>query len=333
MIRSKNFFILLSLLLTSVSCTSDISPILIIGASGAIGTQLTKKLLDEGHQVVAGLRMTAMPDDLANHPNLTSVFGVDCRNSTSIDLLFSSHPVKTVWNLAAPLSVETSSSPTLAYDTVVTGMSRILTSMSTHNVKTILFSDSIGSYGSTSPRLHATARWLTENPTQDPGSDYGVLHRDESWGAGTTEYVLDAIKTSKENIYTYISTVPLHTYLPMIWRSDLIEGLYRLTVAEEGDLKEPENGYAISGLSFTADEVLKVIKSKVDSFGYIYNEKDVEHPAEIFARLWPDSLSGVEAERDLKGFKAKVVDLEVIVDLLLGVKTETEGGETLKEEL
>ena len=72
MIRSKNFFILLSLLLTSVSCTSDISPILIIGASGAIGTQLTKKLLDEGHQVVAGLRRTAMPDDLANHPNLTS---------------------------------------------------------------------------------------------------------------------------------------------------------------------------------------------------------------------------------------------------------------------
>lgn len=141
--------------------------------------------------------------------------------------------------------------------------------MSTHNVNTILFSDSIGSYGSTSPRLHATARWLTENPTQDPGSDYGkqkrycrelikkwssenpdrssrfavipgVLHRDESWGAGTTEYVLDAIKTSKEKIYTYISTVPLHTYLPMIWRSDLIEGLYRLTVAEEGDLKEPE---------------------------------------------------------------------------------------------
>lgn len=37
----------------------------------------------------------------------------------------------------------------------------------------ICFSDSIGSYGLKAPREGATADWLVENPTQDPGSDYG----------------------------------------------------------------------------------------------------------------------------------------------------------------
>ena len=33
----------------------------------------------------------------------------------------------------------------------------------------ILFTDSIGSFGSLAPREHCTARWLTENPLQEMG--------------------------------------------------------------------------------------------------------------------------------------------------------------------
>ena len=81
----------------------------------------------------------------------------------------------------------------------------------------LLFSDSIGSFGGDAPRVGASAQWLVKNPTQDPGSAYGVqkrgcrellraskydtrfavipgvLHNAPNWGAGTTEYALDAI--------------------------------------------------------------------------------------------------------------------------------------------
>ena len=194
--------------------------ILIIGASGAIGKSLTKKLLAKGHHVVAGLRRTPLPPSLSSHPLLTESFGVNCQDNDSIDKVFRENPrIGIVWNLAAPLSVETANDPTKAFDVVVNGMERILNAARKYNVGRVLFSDSIGSYGYESPR-NVGARWLVENPTQDPGSDYGrqkrlcrnlmrdfvlespskrssrfavipgVLHTDPTWGAGTTEYAL-----------------------------------------------------------------------------------------------------------------------------------------------
>ena len=67
-------------------------------------------------------------------------------------------------------------------------MERLLSVMSEYNVPTICFSDSIGSYGAAGPRDNATARWLTENPSQDPGSDYGKQKREcrelmKAWAA------------------------------------------------------------------------------------------------------------------------------------------------------
>ena len=136
------------------------------------------------------------------------------------------------------------------------------------------------------------------------------------------EYALDAVKAAKDNI-KYISSVPLNVKLPMIWRDDLIEGLFRLTLAPDSELNEPENGYAIAGLSFTAAQLFSAIKSRIPSFSY--SAENVRGPAAAFARLWPDSLSSHEAERDLK-LKATFRNLEDVVDLLLEnspkIKTE-----------
>ena len=56
-------------------------------------------------------------------------------------------------------------------------MKLVLQAMADVGAKKICFTDSIGSYGTSAPRRGATARWLTENPTQDPGSDYGLQKR------------------------------------------------------------------------------------------------------------------------------------------------------------
>ena len=171
--------LLLLLLLLSPSSPSP-PPVLIIGAAGAIGRALTESLLDAGVPVVAALRRTPLPDAVSGHSLLTQVFGVDCLSASSIESVFASNPtVQTVWNLAAPLSVETAADPLLAHDVVVGGMDRVLQAMRRHGVPNICFSDSIGSYGKEAPREGATAKWLLENPGQDPGSDYGEERRGE----------------------------------------------------------------------------------------------------------------------------------------------------------
>lgn len=331
--------------------SSEVKKILIIGAAGAIGKCLTERLLKNGIEVVAALRKTPLPEELSELPGLYQEFGVDCTDEESIRRCFEKHGgIDCCWNLAAPLSVETAGNPDLAYDVVVNGMDRLLKVMRDYAVPRICFSDSIGSYGGEAPR-ESSAAWLVANPTQDPGSAYGeqkrkcrelmrdfvaespqtrncrwavipgVLHGDASWGSGTTEYALDALKCAAEGS-TFVCPVEEDILLPMIWRDDLIDGLYALTTADASKLTEPDGGYAMAGLSFTPLELFAEIKKRVEGFEFS-TEKDTEKllresPAALFARLWVDRLTKAEAERDL-GFRAQNTDIGVIIDRILEV--------------
>lgn len=336
---------------SSASSANTVKRVLIIGAAGAIGKCLTERLLQNGVEVVAALRKTPLPETLSSMKGLSQEFGVDCTDEASIRKCFEAHTgIDCCWNLAAPLSVETASNPDLAYDTVVNGMDRLLKVMREFNVPRICFSDSIGSYGGDAPR-ESNAAWLVANPQQDPGSDYGiqkrkcrelmrdfvaeapdarncrwavipgVLHGDASWGAGTTEYALDALKCAAEKS-TFICPIEEDVLLPMIWRDDLIDGLYSLTMADAATLTEPDGGYAMAGLSFTALELFAEIKKRVDTFEFA-TEKDTEKlmkesPAALFAKLWVDRLTPAEATRDL-GFTSTNTDIGVIIDRILEV--------------
>ena len=153
----------------------------------------------------------------------TLVGDIDVRNPESVDNLLKEHggPDTAVWNLASPLSVETALSPAVAEAVTIGGMKNVLSAMKKVGCRRICFTDSIGSFGADSPREGTSAGWLTDNPTQDPGSDYGlqkracrelmmefkdrdggdprwavvpgVLHSEPVWGNGTTEYALDAM--------------------------------------------------------------------------------------------------------------------------------------------
>lgn len=240
--------------------------VIIIGASGAIGKSLVTYFLDRGVRVVAPVHRTRLPAPIRTRTGLIEVVGFDCRSISALDTLCRDHAdADAVWMLAAPLSVDTAKDPDLARDVVVGGMSRLLDAMSRHAIRQVCFSDSIGSFGSESPRRAVGASWLVQNPTQDPGSAYGrqkrecralmkkfasshpendarwavipgVLHTDTAWGGGTTEYALEAVKAAavseKGGPSTYVCPIPLSTELPMIMRRDLIRGLYKLTVGK-----------------------------------------------------------------------------------------------------
>lgn len=315
----------------------------VFGAAGAIGRALTARLVraPRVRGVIAVTRRTPLPRDVASLPRLKEERGVDVRDIESMRRVFERNQIDVVWMLVAPLSVQSASDPRGARDVVVGGMRNLLALMDEYNVSRVLFSDSIGSYGSESPKgVPVSARWLVEHPRQDPESAYGrqkkavrvmmrewelagdgrdarwavipgVLHGDAEWGGGTTEYALDAIKSAFRGDM-FACPVPLDAKLPMIWRSDLIDGLVRLTCATE--VHEPWGGYAISGLSFTARELFASIQRTVAQ-DFTWRAASTKSAAYRFATIWPDALESHAAKRDF-GYAPTRVELdEIVVDI------------------
>lgn len=231
-------------------------PTIVIGAAGAVGKRLCRALAARGTRVIASDRMQQLPKSLqsAIGPAGTCVGGVDVCDADALHALFREHADEQtiVWNLASPLSVETAMDPAMAEAVTVGGMEKVLNAMREVGARRICFTDSIGSFGASAPRREATARWLHENPKQDPGSDYGrqkrkcrelmatfaqehggdprfavlpgVLHSEPVWGNGTTEYALDALlaaphQQTKHNLPTsnaYVCPVDPDVRMPMV---------------------------------------------------------------------------------------------------------------------
>lgn len=303
--------------------------VLIIGASGAIGRELTKAIVAVRGpgSVIAALRKTRLPADI--EAVVVSEYGVDIRSQESLDRVVAKYAeeIDAVWNLAAPLSVDTAADPAVAHDVTVGGMQRLLHALDNAGLDAstkVCFSDSIGSYGYEGPRDGASARWLVGHPRQDPGSDYGkqkracrellaasafdtrwavipgVLHTGASWGGGTTEYALEALKAAALG-EVYTCPIQPSQQLPMIHIEDLTAGLVALMEADTSSLREPTGGYAIAGFSFSPVELYAEIRKSVSGFEA---KSEPGGPAELFASLWPDSLDAESAERDL-GFRAR----------------------------
>lgn len=265
-------------------------------------------------------------------------------------------PVKYVWNLAAPLSVEAAKNPQVSLDVTVGGMKNILTVMrefqASSGVKMVLmFTDSIGSYGGEAPRKEVPANWLLSNPKQDPGSDYGrqkrmcrevmksfteidtrfavvpgVLHAEADWGNGTTEYALDALMAASKN-EQFPCPIEQGICLPMIYAEDLVRFLLLLARAPSSSLTEPEAGYAAAGFSFTPRELVEQVRKsrngKYKEFSMQIAESNINPIVNKFATLWPDSLSPLEAHRDF-GFHSKYGIVETVDAILLAHEQRTQ---------
>ncbi len=325
---------------------------LIVGAAGAVGKRLCAALAANGHRVIASDRMDQLPGSLnrAIGDIGTCVGGIDVCDASGLRDLFREYADEntTVWNLAAPLSVETALDPAVAEAVTIGGMGNVLDAMANVGARRICFTDSIGSFGAEAPRTGATARWLHENPKQDPGSDYGrqkrgcrelmakfarecngdprfavlpgVLHSNAVWGNGTTEYALDALLAAPHQETTlglptsdaYICPVDPDVRMPMVYVDDLMRGLVALQEADEAALTEPEQGYCIPGLSFSANELFAEIRKHYPGFGF---RVELDPNMNKFANLWPDELSSKEPLRDL-GYEPLIGLSEMVANVL-----------------
>ena len=316
---------------------------IIIGAAGAVGKRLCAALTERGTRVIAPDRMTiagSLARVMENNPGGECVGGIDVCDASTVRKLFQDYGDEntTVWNLAAPLSVETAMNPEVAEAVTIGGMKNVLSAMSEVGARASASPTRSALRAPTAPRVGATARWLHENPTQDPGSDYGrqkracrelmaeftakhngdsrfavlpgVLHANPVWGNGTTEYALDALLAAPHQVTklglpvggAYVCPIDPNTRIPMVFVDDLMRGLVALQEADEAMLTEPEKGYCVPGLSFTPQELFEEIRKHHPGFGY---RVELDANMNKFANLWPDELSGAELLRDL-GYRPQV---------------------------
>jgi threonine 3-dehydrogenase len=295
------------------------------------------------------LHRTPLPSDIAEC--VISEFHFDIQNIESVKSLFTKYGanISSIWNLAAPLSVDTAKDPSSAMRVTVDGMRNVLEAMRLAGISRIRFSDSIGSFGSSSPRDNCTAGWLLDHPDQDPGSDYGiqkrlcrnllseyreqygfdtrfvvipgVLHSESTWGGGTTEYALDALMAAHRNQH-YICPIPENVKLPMIYIDDLVKGMILLDRCPKDLLLEKQYGYNLSGFSFSPRQLFDEIQKHIPGFTYSFDET-LNPFAATFAQLWPDSLSRMEAFRDFN-FQSEILLEETVQKILQKRRYEDE---------
>ena len=157
----------------------------------------------------------------------------------------------------------------------------------------------------------------------------GVLHSESVWGNGTTEYALDALlaaphQASRLGLPTgdaYVCPVDPDVRMPMVFVDDLMRGLIALQEADEETLVEPEHGYCVPGLSFSANELFAEIRKHYPGFGF---RVELDENMAKFAKLWPDALADEEPLRDL-GYKPDVGLEEMVASVL---KTHDARNET-----
>ncbi|MBU2575972.1 NAD-dependent epimerase/dehydratase family protein [Patescibacteria group bacterium] len=120
--------------------------ILVTGGAGFIGSNLTDRLISEGHQVVILDDFSAGNEKFVNPKS--SVIQCDIRDAKKVDQAFASFKPDAVFHMAAQIDLRKSiEDPKADYAINVTGSKNVLSSAQKHGVKKFVFASSAAVYG------------------------------------------------------------------------------------------------------------------------------------------------------------------------------------------
>ena len=290
------------------------SNILVIGAVGQIGTELTMELRKRhgGTNVIAATRKTPFPHELEQSG--PCIF-FDVSDKEAMKKVIKEHGIDTIYQLASLLSATGEKDPDLAFQINLIGLKNTLDVCRECGVKKIFWPSSIAAFGPTTPRDN-TPQWTVLEPTTMYGvtkvsgelllqyynKKYGLDTRSVRYpglisykaepGGGTTDYSVaifyEAIKHKK-----YTCFVGAHTVLPMMYMPDAIRGTIELMDAPRERLKV-STSYNLAAISFSAAELAAEVARIIPGFACDYKP---DHRQAI-ADSWPKSIDDSQARAD-----------------------------------
>ncbi|HHT8815073.1 L-threonine 3-dehydrogenase [Flavobacterium psychrophilum] len=307
--------------------------ILIIGACGQIGTELTSKLRTiYGKENVIASDIRKLNTDIVNEGMFEVVNALDYNQ---IEHLLEKHQITDVYLMAALLSATAEKNPAFAWDLNMNSLFHVLNLAKAGKIKKIFWPSSIAVFGPTTPRENTPQYTIMEPSTvygisKQTGErwceyyykQYGVDVRSIrypgliSWstppGGGTTDYAVDIYhKAITDGKFT--SFLSENTGLPMMYMDDAIKATVGIMQADADKIKI-RSSYNLSAMSFTPAEIAEEIKKHFPDFTIDY-EPDFRQK---IADSWPASIDDNEARKDWgwkNDFDMKNMTVEMISKL------------------
>ena len=287
--------------------------ILIIGACGQIGTELTGKLrLIYGSKNVIASDIRKLNNDIVNNGIFEVVNALDYNQ---IEHLIEKYAITDVYLMAALLSATAEKNPAFAWDLNMNSLFHVLNLAKAGKIKKIFWPSSIAVFGPTTPRENTPQYTIME-----PSTVYGISKQTgERWceyynkqygvdvrsirypglisygtepGGGTTDYAVaifhEAIDKGK-----YTCFLRKDTALPMMYMDDAIKATVQIMQADASKIKI-RSSYNLSGVSFTPEEIYEEIKTHYRDFTIDY----APDFRQKIADSWPASIDDSAARTD-----------------------------------
>ncbi|MEL1246345.1 L-threonine 3-dehydrogenase [Flavobacterium sp. DGU11] len=287
--------------------------ILIIGACGQIGTELTAKLrsIYGTDEVVASDVRKGDAEFVASGPFEV----VNALDFNQVQAIIEKHGVEDVYLMAALLSATAEKNPAFAWDLNMNSLFHVLNIAKAGKIKKIFWPSSIAVFGPTTPKQN-TPQYTVMEPSTVYGISkqsgerwceyyhniYGVDVRSIrypgliSWstlpGGGTTDYAVDIYhKALSDGKYTCFLSE--ETRLPMMYMDDAIRATVEIMQAPAENVKI-RSAYNLSAMDFTPEEIADAIKKHIPDFTIDYTPDFRQKIADS----WPQSIDDSSARQD-----------------------------------
>lgn len=287
--------------------------ILVTGALGQIGTELTSKLVEihgKENVIASGIEKWREGNTAAGWYER-----IDVTNYKLLEDFIKEQKITTVYHLASLLSGTSEKQPLFAWKLNLEPLLHLCELAKDGYLKKIFWPSSIAVFGKGIPK-NDVEQDVVLNPTTVYGiskmagekwceyyfDKYGVDVRSIrypgliSWkapaGGGTTDYAVEIFYEAVEN-GKYKSFIAENTAMPMLYMDDAISATIKLMEADK-DALTVRSSYNLGGMSFTPAELAAEIKKEMPDFEISY-EPDFR---QAIADSWPASIDDSRAKND-----------------------------------
>jgi nucleoside-diphosphate-sugar epimerase len=287
--------------------------ILVIGASGQIGVELTlglRKMYGNANVVASDLR-----EENELLKGTGPYVSLDVMNKEMLHVQVIRQNITQIYLLAAILSATGEKNPNLAWHLNMQGLLNVLDIAREEKLQKVYWPSSIAVFGPTSPKKNCPQQTIIEPTTVYGISKYagefwcnyfyqrfgvdvrslrypGLISYKSAPGGGTTDYAIEIFHEALEE-KKYECFLKEDTYLPMMYMPDAIRATIELMEAPKEKISI-RTSYNLSGMSFSPKEIAAEIKKHIPDFTISY-KPDYRQP---IADSWPQSIDDNVARKD-----------------------------------
>lgn len=287
--------------------------ILVLGASGQIGGELTEKL-----RAIYG-SSNVIASDIRNGNTYLMSSGpfeiIDATDKEAILAAVKKYEVTQIYLLAAMLSATGEKFPKKAWDINMTSLLAVLDIAKEKYISQVYWPSSIAVFGPTSPKINTPQKTI-----MDPSTVYGISKiSGEFWcnyyyekynvdvrslrypgiiswktkpGGGTTDYAVDIFFKAIEQ-GSFECFLREDTRLPMMYMEDAVNATVQIMQAKPEDITV-RTSYNLSAMDITPKELASEIQQAIPNFTISY-QPDFRQK---IADSWPQIIDDTKARED-----------------------------------